>query len=140
MGLLDKNQIIQLAATALNIHPDADGSAVRVERLDKPGEAYYLVEFRHPTAPTAIAAVDPISGAIKGSAPLPAGRHHFIIDETRARELQQLGPDAILRLVWRPSAISRSPLYPFWEASRGSQIAYIDHGGKLWQDVSEARG
>ena len=46
---------------------------------------------------------------------------------------------AAVRLVWRPSRASRSPLYPIWEVKAGSDLVYVDMTGRVWQDL-EAGG
>ena len=92
---------------------------------------YRLVEFGPPDAVVGIAAIGAVDGDVMSSARLPGDGRHVAVtgEDARARAGR---PGAAVRLVWRPSRASRSPLYPIWEVKAGSDLVYVDMTGRVW--------
>jgi streptogramin lyase len=87
-----------------------------------------------------IAAVDAASGDVTESASLPGTEPHELLDAAAALERSGLSPDRRAQLVWRPSAASRSPLYPLWQIGDGGETVYVDQQGRVWSSLDERRG
>jgi len=119
---------LELAREAIDVPPGVEGRALPVRRLDRPGE-YYLVVFEG----QAVAAVDPGRGETLSWA-VTRGRH-LAIDENEARRLARAGAGAETELVWRASAVSRSPLYPVWEVRGGDTTVYVDQQGGVSEEL-----
>ena len=85
--------------------------AWRVERLDRPGQAYYLVVFGDDQATIAVAAVAADTGEMMASARLNGTRPHLGVDAARALTLAKLDNGVaempIARLA--RSGVSRKP-------------------------------
>lgn len=122
----------ELARTALGLEPSILSEALRVDRLDAPGEAYYLVLFGRPEATTAVAAVDAASGQLLGSAQLSGRGPHLVVSRLEAAARASVSERFAARLVWQPSRQSRSPLYPLWEVRADAGSAYVDQAGRTW--------
>jgi hypothetical protein len=117
---------------------DAGARAARVDRLDRPGQAYYLVVIERGGAVDAVAAVDAADGAILVSARLPGGRSPLSLDRHQAARRAGLGPAAETRLVWAPSRASRSMLDPLWRVEAGGCAVYVDQRGRVWERLEPA--
>jgi hypothetical protein len=112
--------------------------AWRVERLDRPGDAYYLVIVGEEGAARAVAAVDASGAGLMTSARLPERGSHPMLDAGEAITTAGLGPHADAHLVWRPSRASRSPLYPLWMVQAGAKTVYIDQQKTVWEALDPA--
>jgi hypothetical protein len=122
---------LEIARAATGVAPAVEGRALRVRRLDRPGE-YYLVVLDG----EAVAAVDVDRGETLSWA--ATERRHLAVEEDDARRLAAAGPTAQAELVWRSSAESRSPLYPIWAVSLGDSTVYVDQEGGVWQELRPA--
>ena len=100
--------------------------------------AYRLVEFGRPDTVVGIAMVGVVDSDVMSSARLPGTGPHLTVSDEDART-RAGRPGALVRLVWRASRASRSPLYPIWEVRSGSERVYVDMTGRVWQAL-EAGG
>jgi hypothetical protein len=119
---------------AVGVVSGVAGRAWPVRRLDRSGETYYLVVLGEERASVAVGTVDAATGEVGSSARLPGHGPHLEVDEVRARALASAGETAGAELVWRPSAVSKSPLYPVWEVTLPSGTAYVDQAGSVRRD------
>lgn len=129
---------ITRARAETQVGATAPAQAWHTRRLDRPGESYYLVVIGYERAARALAVVDASSGAVKSSARLPGTGRHVIIGPEEAIDRAALGGNANAELVWQPSQVSRSMLFPFWEISRGNQTVYVDQLGNVWNELLPA--
>lgn len=123
-----ERRAVEIARTAAGVLPEVEGRALRVRRLDRPGE-YYLVLLHG----KAVAAVDVDRGETLSWA--ETGHSHLAVGEDEARALAGLGPVADAELVWRSSAESRSPLYPIWAVRAAGATVYVDQQGGVWPEL-----
>lgn len=135
MPELPPEEAIERARTNIGLDRSVPARAFHTRRLDKPGQAYYLVIFGESAGAVALGAVDAGSGAIQVTARLPGASAHLSIDGDQARRLAGLPEPAGAELVWRPCRASRSCLYPLWEIRSGSQTIYVDQQGGAWSDL-----
>ena len=110
------------------------GRAWPVRRLDRVDETYYLVVLGEERAPVAVGTVNPATGDVGSSARLAGHGPHLEVDATHARSLAGAHKTAKAELVWRPSAASKSPLYPIWEVELASGPVYVDQAGSVEHD------
>lgn len=110
------------------------GRAWPVRRLDRVNETYYLVVLGEERAPVAVGTVNPTTGDVGSSARLAGHGPHLVVDSARARTLAGARETARAELVWRPSAASKSPLYPVWEVELPSGPVYIDQAESVERD------
>jgi hypothetical protein len=132
MAEIAPKEAIQRARQALGLSPSVTGEALRVDRLDRPATAYYLVLLTPDERQRHIAVVDARTGALDQHAALTGSAAHLTVSMKEALAAVGLGADASARLVWRPSRASRSPLYPVWEISSESDRRYVDQQGQVW--------
>ena len=128
---LNADNAIVRARHAMSIPTVVKAQAWRVERLDRAGEAYYLVVLGDDQNPIAVCAIDARTGATSTAARLSGGRPHLAIDSARARRIAGVN-DARAELVWCPCQASLSPLYPFWRISGSGATVFVDQQGKQW--------
>ena len=102
-----------------------------VRRLDRRGETYYLVVLGDADSSFAVGTVNPATGDVGSSARLSGGSPHLEVDAAQARALAGAGETAGAELVWRPSPMSKSPLYPFWEVELPDGPVYVDQAGSV---------
>jgi hypothetical protein len=95
---------------------------------------YYLVVLGDDGAAVAVGTVSAVTGDVGSSAHLPGRGPHIEIDAVRARALAGAGEKAVAELVWRPSLVSKSPLYPVWEVALPSGPVYVDQTGSVRRD------
>jgi streptogramin lyase len=119
------------ARRALGVGPKVKATVSRVTRLDREGEAYYLVVLGNDHAAIGVAAVKADNGDIMGSARLAGTQPHLSVDASRAAQIANLG-NAAAELVWQPCQASRSPLYPFWRLASGPRSVFVDQQEKCW--------
>jgi hypothetical protein len=129
---------ISRARSQLNLELQIPARVWRVQRLDRPGKAYYIIVFGDARAAVAVAAVDAGNGEVLISAVLPGTGPHLTVDADKALQKATFKKDARAELVWRPCRFSRSPLYPFWQVSSGTQTVYVDQQGVVWQALEPA--
>ena len=114
--------------------------AWRVERLDRPGEAYFLVVFGNEQRSLGVATVDAASAVVDSSARLDGRGVHRVLDAGAAAAAVS-GSDAATatppRLVWRSCPASRSPLYPLWEVGTNSTPLFVDQRGRIWSSLDD---
>jgi hypothetical protein len=123
---------LQIARTAIGAEASSTDRAFRVRRLDRPGSDYYLVLLDR-----ALAAVDIAQELVMSWAKTSTPR--LAVDESTARSLAALGPEASAQLVWRSSSASRSPLYPFWEVTQHDHVLYVDQQQRVWHELESNR-
>jgi len=149
----------------LAVHPEALRQAgkgaeaatpLKVERLDRPGDFYYIVPFTREGRTTLLVLVDAQTGAFKEAAARSSDRPYPSLDETRARQLleaalsspadrQALAKVAKVHpdLAWKPSAPSQSPYEPFWrfrldgDAGKPGKTWYVDALGHTFDQIPE---
>lgn len=134
MAALTEDDAVASVRAAVGAADDVPGRAWTVRRLDRAGETYYLVVLGGDGASIAVGAVSPATGDIGSSAHLAGRGPHLEVDAARARTLAGAHEAARAELVWRPSPVSRSPLYPVWEVEIPSGLAYVDQAGSVGQD------
>lgn len=98
-------------------------------------ETYYLVVLGEERAPVAVGTVNRATGDVGSSARLAGLGPHLEVDAALARTLAGAPEKARAELVWRPSAASRSPLYPVWEVELPSGPVYVDQAGSVRHDL-----
>jgi hypothetical protein len=109
----------------------------QVHRLAAGAHGYTVVVLDSPEGSVGVAAFDD-RGAPTTSARLPGREKHMPFTESEVRRLAGLGEDAKVRLVWEPSAQSRSPLYPVWEVRGPGRTMYVDQHGRIWERMEPA--
>jgi hypothetical protein len=107
-----------------------------IHRLDRLNADYDLVIFGEHNLAVGIAAVTTHNSVVTHSARLPGRQPQIAINPEQAIKLAQLSEEAETELVWQPSDISRSPLYPFWRVQEKTRSRYVDQGGNLWDSLS----
>jgi hypothetical protein len=118
------------------------GDAIRshawpVQRLDRPNDPYFLVEFGTENAAGAVATVDGISGEVTHSARLQHETHLKTPQEILGKG--NLTATAEITLVWQPCDASRSPLYPLWQIRSDENVFYLDQNGRRWDRLELTR-
>lgn len=131
-------EAIALARRLLELRENIPAQGWRVERLDRPGEAYHLVIFGGKRRSIAVAAVDASSGELLSHARLPGERSQLEIDERKAVRLAGLGDAVAGKLVWKPCAASFSMFYPLWQITGSSCTVYVDQQGCRWDELTAA--
>jgi hypothetical protein len=108
-------------------------TATLVERLDKPGVAYYLVLWDIGVRHAIIVQVDALTGVtlefilLTKDTSLP-----FLEDKEAAEYITDIFPGRAiskLRLVWEPCQESTSPMYPLFEVQVNGIIVYVRMDG-----------
>jgi hypothetical protein len=114
---------------------------LRVERLDRPGDFYYIVPFTRQGRTTLLVLVDARTGAFKEAAYRQADERPYPnVDEARARRIlgdRQSGGRGRLDLVWKPSEPSQSPYEPLWRFELGDKVWYVDQLGHLLDRIND---
>jgi len=127
---------IASARAQLRLHDDVPARALPVQRIDQPGESYWLVLFGARDAALGAVAVDARSGAVMVSAALPGTQSQMPLDVEQALQIAGLPPGTPIALAWKASPASRSPLYPLWAIGAGNETLYVDQQGKIWRSLS----
>jgi hypothetical protein len=133
MAEIAPEEAIVRAREALGLPVSVSGRALRVERLDLPGSAYYLVIFTFGGRDRYVALIDAMTGALDQNAEVTGSDGHITVNMEQAIAIARLGGRPMVRLVWRPCRASYSPLYPIWEVSSADQRRYVDQQGRLWE-------
>jgi hypothetical protein len=108
-----------------------------VRRLDRHGEAYYLVEFGEDCSVLAVAAVGAVQGEILTWARLPGNEPHLLSEEHAVKRVDVEG-GAQAELVWQPCRATCSLLYPLWEVQLPAKTVYVDQQGVVWTSLTPA--
>jgi hypothetical protein len=135
MAEISPEQAIERARQALGVAESVSGVALRVERLDTPGEAYFLVLLFGRTGEHGVAAIDARTGSVSETAELSGNAPQLMVNEKQAIAAARLHGVVSARLVWRPSRASRSLLYPIWECTSAMQRRYVDQQGQVWDNL-----
>lgn len=133
MAEIAPEEAILLAHEALGLPASVLGRALRVEQLDVPGFAYYLVVFTFGGRERHVALIDARTGALDQDAEVTGIDGHIKVNMEQAITAARLGGRPTARLVWRPCRASYSPLYPIWEISSADQRRYVDQQERLWE-------
>lgn len=131
-------EAILRARDALGLAPSVSGQALRVERLDAPGSAYYLILLASGGRERHVALVDAGTGSLDQDAALTGTTPHVTVNMEQAIAAAKLSGRVSARLVWRPSRASQSPFYPIWEISSATERRYVDQQGRLWDALPSA--
>jgi hypothetical protein len=131
---LSEDEAVARVRTAVGAANGVAGRVWPVRRLDRPGEMYYLVVLGDDDASIAVGTVNVVTGDVGSSAHLPGRGPHLEVDAGRARTLAGAGEKAGAELVWQPSLVSKSPLYPVWEVALPSGPVYVDQAGCVRHD------
>jgi hypothetical protein len=132
MAEIAPEEAIVRAREALGLPASVSGQALRVDRLDAPASAYYLVLLPSDGRERHVALVDAQTGAVDQHAELAGDAGPMTVNMEQAIAAAKLGGRPSARLVWRPSPASYSPFYPIWEISSAGERRYVDQQGRLW--------
>jgi hypothetical protein len=130
-----ETEAIARARERLELNDSTPARAFLVSRRDPPRGAYYHVVLGDPSAALGIAAVDATSGEVTHWATLSEAGSHSVLDREAAIERAGASSARRAELVWQPSRVSQSPLYPFWEIDTGDEVVYVDHAGRVWSSL-----
>jgi hypothetical protein len=136
---LTPDDAIARARAAVGIAAGVMARAWRVERLDRPGEAYYLVVFGGDAAATAVSQINAHTGESMKSARLGGSAAHLAVDANTALRVAGLS-GATSKLVWCPCQISMSSLHPFWQVSSPAGTVFVDQQAKRWDRILPGHG
>ena len=136
MPELTAEQAIERARAETGV--PAPARAWRVRRLDRAGDAYYLVVLGTEEAALAVATVGAAAGELRSRARLPGTGAHSLCDAGEAIARAGLGTPAQAELVWRPCRASRSPLDPLWEVQAAGSTVFVDQRGGVWPALEPA--
>jgi len=132
MNLTTEEKAIHNSKQKLSLAESTLGRAWRVRRLDQPSRTYLLVELGDPNAIVGVAIVDLVTDEVGVFANLLGVGPHLAIDARMAIRLAAGQEVARAELVWMPCAVSKSPLYPFWQVRTQSGVRYVDQQGNVW--------
>jgi hypothetical protein len=129
-------------------------SAHLVQRLDRRDEFYYLIVVHQDDRPTAIIRGDGFDGTFQGALSLAgvsgspiiapddavAAARRAVIDrrDGNGRIILRDGAFCLQpTLVWRPCQESRSPYYPFYQITVGSDTIYVGYDGRVYPILTD---
>ena len=128
MALRSAADAAQRAAQWLEIPTTGISSVHRIRRLDRPNEAYYLVQ-----AGTRLLCLDEVTEdriawaeSLKPAVPL---------DAVEARSRAGVDPGARAELVWTPCSATMSLLDPLWEIQENDRVIHVDQRGRRWDQL-----
>ena len=111
-----------------------------VERLDKPGNAYYLIPWVVTEGVVFLANVDAVSGVMLGvtTFPRPVSSPLVTPDEAVNLAVQKFPRRAFgkPRLVWQPCRESTSPTRPFYQILSDEGTLYVDMDGSILPELT----
>jgi hypothetical protein len=140
----DANSVATAVASArraLGIDSREPVQTWSVAPLHSGSPEYVLVVFGAAERAIAIATVDANAGEVLESARLPGRGAHAPMSAAEAIRRTGLGQQAEARLVWSPSAASRSRFYPLWEIKGADRTIWVDSiGGEVWRTLEATRG
>ncbi|TMQ02184.1 MAG: hypothetical protein E6J91_53315 [Deltaproteobacteria bacterium] len=112
---------------------DVEAEALVLHHLDPPAHESLFVVFGPADRAIGVALVDASTGALEASAKLPGTGRALPVDAGAARAIAGADQAADVRLAWRPSRASMSPMLPLWEVRAGdADPVYIDQHGRTW--------
>lgn len=123
------------ARGTIRVDDNVPARAWLVKRLDHPNRLYYLVVFGKENATIGLAVVDSDTGEVNNSARLPGTTAHLIISAEQALSFVGGKSEAMIDLVWKPCAATRSPFYPLWRIRTASETIYVDQQGNQQTDL-----
>ncbi len=129
----DVDAAVALARATVGADAHLPASGIPVRRLDRDAE-YVLVLLGRPGEPGWVAAVDPAHDEVMTWAANPSG-------ESTAPGLPEADrPAGETEWVWRPSALSRSPLYPLLRIATETGEVFVDLSGTMHASLADGRG
>jgi hypothetical protein len=133
MDQADLDTAAALARAAVGAADDVPAETVPVRRLDRDA-SYVLVRLGRPGEAGWVAAVDPLASDVMTWARNESGASTVPTEDPEYEGVLDR------ELVWRPSAQSRSPLYPLLRLVKSGGEVFIDVAGTVATEVSDARG
>ena len=130
MKSADITAAIALARATVGAADDVPAVFFRVRRLDRDAE-YVLVQLGHPGKPGWLAAIDPAQDEVMTWAANPSGESTA---PTRSDSDRSGGE---VEWVWRPSAYSRSPLYPILRITTETGELFVDLAGAVYDTLPD---
>ena len=128
----DLETAIALARAAVGAAGDVPAEALPVRRLDR-DTSYVLVRLGRVGEPGWVAAVDPRTADVMTWASTLSGA-------TTVPGVPPSSEDYESELVWRPTARSRSPLYPLRRMRTPRGDRYVDLAGAVRTSLSDTAG
>jgi hypothetical protein len=116
---------VELARAAAGVDAETPASTVVVRRLDRGGE-YALVRLGAPGSAGWIAAVNVAEHDVMSWAANPSG-------ESTVPEADPAEQGT--EYVWRPSGVSRSPLYPLLRLTTDTGERFVDLSGRSFTEL-----
>ena len=140
-GLLDHGSTweLRLARAIQRGHP---GAPYLVERLDRPGRAYFLVPWIEVEGEGAVllVEVDATSGAMLGVTALSAPDPSPLLTSEQALGCAERDLPGYTftgcQLVWQPCRESTSPSRPFYRIRHEGGAIYVDMAGITYQNLT----
>lgn len=123
---------MRLAAKWAGVSASAVRGAYRVRRLDRHGEAYYLVQ-----AGDFLVCFDEATGERLVSA--ETSKAPIAFEAKRAVERAKGRTGARAELVWAPCGATLSMFDPLWEVRENDRVVYIDQRGRPWDRLPPKR-
>lgn len=121
-----------LASAARGGQPD---TPLLVDRLDDPGNAYYLVPWMTAEGVAFVVKVDASTGAMLSATTFSRPiRSPFLTPNEALDSVRRMLPHDALgrpRLVWRPCRESTNPSRPFYEIPLDEGVLYVDMDGSV---------
>lgn len=136
MTTISNDSAIASARRALKVDDSVPARAWFVQRLDNPEKSYYLVVFGREKASSGLAVVDSNTGEVSNSARLPGTTAHLTVTAEQALSFVREKNEAMIDLVWKPCAVTRSPFYPLWRIRTASETIYVDQQGNPRTDLN----
>ena len=127
MGPGDLATAVELAREAVGVDARVPATAIVVHRLDRDAD-YVLVQLGRAGEAGWVAAVDVAGRDVMSWAANPSG------------EPTAPAPITAGDFVWRPSAVSRSPLYPLLRTVTAEGERYVDLAGTVHTELPITRG
>jgi hypothetical protein len=119
------------AQALLGLPVTGQGRVHAVRRVDAAGGAYQLV-----CVDGRLACLEVPGGRLLASADSAVDPVALTAQQARARA--GLGAAAAARLVWAPSAATRSMFDPVWEVAVPGRTLYVDQRGAVWPALAPA--
>lgn len=127
----------------------AAGTPLLVERIDRKDSFYYIVPFERKGKAAVLVMIDAGTGAFKEAAYFAEPSVYLPLSKNEARKklIDFLGLSAteaesarfVSSLVWKPSAVSRSPFEPFWRFTSDGVDRYVDQKGTVHLSIEVPR-
>jgi hypothetical protein len=131
---------LETVRQAARLPEKLEGFAWPVRRLDRPGEAYWLVTLGPAGAVEAVAAVDAAGGTILSMTRLVPPRPFELLSAAEAARRTGVSHARAVGLAWAPCQASYSPLYPFWVVQAGEKLIYVSQQGQTWNRIESGPG